>query len=1533
MKIPQKLLPGAKSSKDRQGVALLTVLTVMALTTILVLTFFSLATSEHRASSTYSHGLQAQQVAEQAVNMVIAQIREATTVDTKKLWTSQPGAIRVFEDSADTGVLYKLYSDDNMVDASGMEASRDFSDLADWDDRPEHFVDLNEPVIRGEKVYYPIVNPSAADFPRWPKALNGKTEGVEGFSYTVGDVPGGDFGNEAAGIAKASGGHLAMPARWLYQTEDGSIGVLNDGMEFLPMYGGQNASETNRIVARFAFWADDETSKLNLNTHAGGLAWDIPKAGGELDMNMGKFQPAQKEWQRYPGHPATTHLIPALAPGVIDIVNDRDAMEMLFKIVPRVVGGGSESGTRLINTRDPKEANGLDPDTEPLFPSVDDMVMRSDRTPHEFPDSSGAPLPPSELSEYLERAKFFLTTSSRAPEVNPLNLPKIAMWPIYNRERGDPEYSRYLTAFDQLIHYCSIVGANGNEDFDFIFRREQADSATHDYDSIQRNQQLLSYLEWILKQRVPGYGQSFQQKYGSEQVSQTLALIFDYIRSSNLHDDTIYGENFEQAFVENNTDNHSTFTNPRDRVEPGFGHKGHGQVTPIQIGDVKGLGRFYSLASAGVHVAAVAENAVERRTAGGGPMFAYPGLSSYRNQNNEDPSGEAFSNLPPMPSGIDRNEQSTWPDWLRALPPEESAAAFDPASWNWQLMFLSPSLDLANNLPRWRGQKFSDPLRNDAGYRADYMAPSTVLRLQPGERLLQASVVFNLFSPSIGWSSINPDIEIHITRGGGFSFTSDAGGDGQFLAFTSQVARPSGIGNDTFVWATNWSKPMRTSGARAWGGLLSFGYATTARQHNQNGGANARKNVWWHLHRDGVSPNFIQCRYSALDRGYDGIAAALGKVNRDIGGNAGVIAQSYRYDLVTAPFKVTDSVDFSGGTLQFEIFDGGPRCEASASDDGGAPDLVQDITLNFPSFSLPAPFMPQPRKGHIDEFKRLGRDSIPVFNLASLTADPANDVSSPKYSAAAKRGGAGNPAGRMTELTRTWDAGDTFIRGGSNDLPGDIVRAVGVPHGDMRLTAVKRVIGPGDTEFFDTHHKYNSSDPMAHSFTNSVGVAISGFDPRNQETEERLIITGLPTRGNAGPYRNMIPMPFFTERSEDVQFFGDFDNGAGTMIDGPYINKPDEGNVHALKTKFTQVVTDYWEDRRNYGEFPYFSNPELAESGGPSYFSPNRILSGPGMFGSLPTGIASGAAWQTLLFRPNVIGGRYRSHPGAGLRGGGTSDPPDHLLLDLFWMPVVEPYAISEPLSTAGKINLNYQMIPFLHVKRATALSGVFRSEYMLCIPNQWNGDYKHDRGRGRGYHWRDAPTRGVLQGKKLRSVIFEDDTIAQFEERFQNGNDVFRTASELCEIHLIPQEISDRLGTAIGSVGSYTPSLEQMENGTYWSDHALVGDNSRERPYTNIHQRVTTKSNTFKVHYRAQVLKQSRRDDAGSYATWQPLIDSVQAEFRGSSIVERYVDPNDPEMNQDIARLAANPGGRDPAEYLSSFYQYRVVNPRRFAP
>ncbi len=1555
MKISEKIKSSQWLSKDRRGVALVTVLTVMALTTILVLTFFSLATSEHRASSTYSNGLQAQQVAEQAVNMVIAQIRQATGVGNSKAWASQPGAIRVWGDESGNGssakeFAYKLYSDDMMKTKDWDDFRNDFRDLENWSQSPSHYVDLNEPVIRGKKVYYPIVHPLASTKPNWPKPLGDDQNGVEGFWYNhptkgVKLADPSVIGQKAAAIAQSEG-HVAMPVMWVYQLADGTLGVLEKGSpgatsyRFKAISPGGTPSAKNPIVARFAFWADDETTKLNINTHAGGLAWDVPKVGGELDMNMAKYQPAQKEWQRYPGHPASTHLIPALAPGVTDIVNDRDAMEMLYKVVPRVVGGGSESGTRLIDTRLAREANGLIADKEPLFPSLDDMIMKSDRTPHKFPDAKGRPIPPEELSEYLERSKFFVTVNSRAPETNMFNKPRIAIWPIYNAPYGSDAsgpYQTRLTAFDRLIHYCASMGKTTSGGttyprYEYIFKREKADSATYDA-KIPRNDELYRYLVDLMNQKVPGYGRSFVDKYGTDGAPQLMTLIFDYIRTTNLHDDTLYSKDFQDAFQKKNTSEHLTYTNPRDgnKGNFGFGLKGHWQVTPsrIDVGgtETKGMGRFFSLAGAEVIVGCVAED--------GGSHPLYPGVSSYKGLATQPPSAErAYTNLPPLPVGAEDKgsdgkyaNKNLWPQWLIDLEPPsgttspEFEAAFDKVQWNWSLALADPGFAAA---------VLSDPTANRFNRNLINPTNCQTMRLLPDEKVVQAIFGFDLFSPSLGWSSINPNMQIEIEADNGMTFQ---GGAVEFLGWSGEGVNPNGDPK-VFVWATNWIKPHREGGVRAWGGLLPFTYAFQGRDafgERIPGRASVWQKLW---DSKDISSTEVRSRLTPLDRGYNRIENALGSVKgvRDIGGDPGDIAQAYRYDLVTVPFKISNAekLNFDGGQVTFRIYDGGEYCENSYQDDEDEPDsnsLVQTVTVDFGSFGFQASqiSMPSGRQGHVNEFNALSNDSTGVLEEASMTADSANPWGSPKFSARLRGGpwntpkadatersyfsGSGNPGvrGRMASSAINWDG--RYLRGE------DIVQSVAVPHGDMRLVAAKATVVPSDNLLVE-HRKYGSSDNMAHSLTNAEGDPMPGFRPAAEK--DYLIVTPLP-KGDA-PYRGQTPLPFAKEKSTDVQLYGDFDNGSGTMIDGPYINKPDEGNTHALKTRFEQEVQNQWEALRNFGDFPYFSNPSLAEAGGPAYFSPNRIVSGPGMFGSLPTASLTNPPkpWQTLLFRPDIAGNGYTTHPGA-------ESPPDHLIMDLFWMPVVEPYAISEPLSTGGKVNMNYEIVPFFHVHRDTALRGVFRSEFMVCIPNALHHSYKHNRGRGKGYHWKDNPFGGAIQTKRLRSIIVEDKTLAQFDERFDNGREIFKSATEICEIHLVPEEVSTRLGLgSAGSVGSYTPSVDEMKNGKYWRDHSLVGDNSRERPYTNIQTRLTTKSNTFLVHYRAQVVKQARRDNDSEYEEWRPELDSVQAEYRGSSMVERYVDPNS-EVIPDLATKTT--------ESLDKFYSYRVVNPRRFAP
>lgn len=1521
MKTLSKPHAPAKSPKSRRGVALITVLTIISLCTILILTFFQLAQNEMIASDSYNSGLEASQAAEQAVNLVIRQIREATGSSSSGSkaseigWASQPGAIRTWGSDGKFNKGFKLYSDETMVVSASEKnlAEDDFKELGSWDAKPWQFVDLNEPVIRGDKVYYPIVDPSAREIPEWPTALGKDKNGIEGFDYNLTGVASGAINKAVASVSPADGVKretLPMPVKWIYQLKDGTLGVLNDSRTFQPVSGGSQPSESNPMVARFAFWADDETCKLNPNVHAGGAAWATPMASGYIDReSFARFQPAQHEWQRYPGHPASTHLAPVIAPGIADVTYNRDTMEAIFALIPRVVGGGSASGTRKVDFRNPAERNGLVADKDRLYASLDEFLLEPGRKgkdaqlrePNDFPDPTqrrGGILDPKVMQDQLERAKFFLSVVSRAPETTVFNTPRVSIWPTRSSE-GPGFTPKHHTPFDRLIRFCAEVGRNqsGNERYKYHFERLNADSATVDVEDLERNKDILLYLEKLTDTPIPGLGKGFDTKYTEEERRQILTEIFDYIRSTNLHDDSLYGENWQQAFTKTNVADPITYTNPR-RIDANSRttHKGHGQVTPIRVNwgsfTTKGLGRFTTLYEVGVQVICCADGGDGTR---GGPEpgnFAsgvegrsYPGITMYpsgwfHNPERPDKRGGAmphFSNFPPMPSGIDRSNKMNWPDWLKRLDdpmgPEYSPAlvdyAFDPARWNWQLAWLDPTY--AGAMP---AKKFD---RSALSMEA-WVSGET--RLKADEQLVQSAILFQGFSPSLGWVPFNPDMEIEFELNP-LQFDGMPG--------TSLPDPLAGAG--VYKWSSNGIE-RADHHDRHYGGTRAWSFFLRA-SSNQNPPSNATAVFNTGLNAtDSLAGISLTGRPSPIDRYY-------------------ADAKTYnRYPFVSRPWKIvgrtvkmTSDVD-----MKVRIYAAGNDSETEGTAATVPRSLVQTLDIKIPSFSAPSPILAAGDPGYRNEFNAIERGPIAPIQFWSLSWDGVNPNS-------ASRGRLSFGDSHRLSMVSTYD----------------VFKSVGISHGDARMVATMAEV---TSDVFQPRINYDKEDArLAHTFRTTPGGSLPGADTAQAR---RLV-----------PAVNYSPMPLGTgsRNSTEVQPYGDFDNGFGNTMDGPYINKPDEGNTHSLfnRTDANALNLGLFEMARDYGDFPYFVRDWIHEAGTPSYFSPNRIISSPGQFGSLPVGSFRDAdgvdrkPWRTLLFRPDVqinkgpVGtnsaGRQVYHPGA-------LDPADHYLLDLFWMPVVEPYAISEPLSTGGKVNLNYQMLPFKHISRSTAIRGVLKSEYLLCIPNRWGQDYKAGMGRGQGYHWRDRPYGGNLQYKSLRAIILEDETLAQFESRFNDGTNptIFRTASEFCEIHLVPEEQSVRMkqGGAAASISTYTPTLAQMEGGKYWRDHALVGDNSRERAYSNIYPRITTKSNTFKVHYRAQVLRKAK---GTTPSQWDPLVDQVVAEYRGSSIVERYVDPNDADLPDYVAAVKAGGGTGINAPTIDQFYKFRVVHPTRFAP
>lgn len=540
----------------------------------------------------------------------------------------------------------------------------------------------------------------------------------------------------------------------------------------------------------------------------------------------------------------------------------------------------------------------------------------------------------------------------------------------------------------------------------------------------------------------------------------------------------------------------------------------------------------------------------------------------------------------------------------------------------------------------------------------------------------------------------------------------------------------------------------------------------------------------------------------------------------------------------------------------------------------------------------------------------------------------------------------------------------------------DTVRSMVPASGDARMIAAKYEVGAGE---WVPHRLWNDPDQyMAHNFSSYTAGTEPGFDRgkplTNADTDSvDLSVRGLPRNvildgsNPTGKGAGRTPdMPAMESAAVAMQRYGDFDDSDPGGRVGPFINKADEGNYSVGDFKFNSTgggqITKKWRST-------YFRSSTGARyvAGTTGFFTPNRMVSSPLMMGSLPSRIwQNDGAWTNLLFRPHVpyetsvTGGPARasvtSHPG-------QISPPDHYLADLFWMPVVEPYAISETFSTAGKINMNYQMLPFTHIRRATALHAAMKGELISAVPN---AEYENSKNVATGWgtnasreprffserdnrFWHrgivvdsygvdKTPWWGVDVGRRVQG------TLRQFEERFTFGKGstvsasddtrggLFRTTSQLCEMHLIPTLVTGRNSGANPSENAVkNPTDRASAMSRFWSEHAATGDNTRERPYSNLYAKLTTRSNTFRVHVRAQSIRKASRSVAAN--VFDPSKDQVGGEFRGSFLVERYLDQTDlssiPREQIDYA-LAANPFSKKP---LENYYRFRILESKRFAP
>ena len=555
------------------------------------------------------------------------------------------------------------------------------------------------------------------------------------------------------------------------------------------------------------------------------------------------------------------------------------------------------------------------------------------------------------------------------------------------------------------------------------------------------------------------------------------------------------------------------------------------------------------------------------------------------------------------------------------------------------------------------------------------------------------------------------------------------------------------------------------------------------------------------------------------------------------------------YPFISLPVKIAGggSMTFGGGTLTVTI-----------SDPEDHP--VQTMEIELPSTTLPVP--------KLVDTGTIGRDNggpigIPTTNPESWWGYNKLGVISDGYNPP-KGAYSANSFGRLNSISQPpTDRGNPptiyagiFFRQGY-----DVVRSVLPPHGDFRLVAGRHEVPKA---IFQPHEDYTSSTTMMAS--NLTNMANTRYDPGIFD--------------NRGVYHSSITFPGGHEPdiaasipvSQTPEATGDYDDPLPDVYPGPFINKSNEGSSSkASQPKSIPYYSSVTQTTANGADI-------VDQPDGGTFYSPNRIMTSPGMFGSLPTGVRAGTPWQTLLFRPQA------GHPGA-------ASPPDHLLLDLFWMPVVEPYAISDRFSTAGKINLNYQILPFTYITRSTGLQALLESEKITAMPNTVASAYKATNGTALA----------------LRKDIDAKETLSQFEAKFNQG-DVFRSASEICSVHIVP-------------AGSTAGGME-----AFWQNHALTGDNVRELIYTNLYPRLTTKSNTYTIHYVVQSLKKAPGSTAG---TWTEQRDVVTGEYRGSTSIERFIDAN----NSSIPDYAATPSQIPSLATLDKFYRWRIIANRQFSP
>ncbi len=1392
------------------------VLSAMALIAFLVLTILTLNRADQRAATHSAELTEVRNLAELPSQLVISQIRRATqNLGVYYNWTSQPGLIRVFSLEAETDsdtprkllqYRYPLYSTEALYAEGPLDLAKENAGLAQWVNAKALYVDLNEPVeIRQNlstgaplpanqagTLVYPILDPLALE--RYGDSNESRIQGM--------GVAAGPAGAPGMMPATTQRHQMPMPVRWLY--------VLSNGKVLAPLpssgptqarfnmadFQPENNEPAPRLIGRIAFWTDDESCKINLNTASEPAPWHPPMTASERDRAAADSQPVRGEHHRVAGHPASTALSPVLRgfgglgqpvpqlqpqPQPADPKSDEarrfaDYVSAVHALLPHTPDHdtGSAHGTAEVEA-----ATAPSPERVTAgFSNVDDFafdhgtayaggILRQ-RNGHN--QAGGYALDEADI----RRARFCLTTHSSAPETNPYNQPKMSLWPV----QADPALR---TRTDQLMALAATLGGNNSAlrpYYGLVRDSAWAGAATPgsshntraDFDGQPRN---LALFEWLKEQTAlpfPVTTGSFEEKYGPLNRDHLLLSMFDLMRWSA------------------NPGNAWTDAGPEyDYLAPtttGQPPEGSGMVTPlVAIFDgetLRGPGRVPTVTEAAIVF--IATNAAKNEQ----------GL-------------------------VDVETEGPFQGFAKTTTEVRAFIVLEPFNPSPGLPAVTPSVKYV--LKGLNGPSLSSPETSSEGFQftmAEHSLHGFPLVFGDGSKPYALENITS-FSPS------HPQLNV-------------AGGS---------VRR---FGGD----------------AHSFSGLTSLFVERDGQPRRDLGVGNPRESFAWAASRIAIDPA--------------NLPATLG---------------------------------YGGGDLILEI--------RHAENDA----LLQEIALPFSSLTGDIPL---PRL-HPEDFNLVQNSSSDNFILERfrLRADPNHPDGPPRL---------------------------PLIR------KGDVVRSVALsptaPHrGDVRLVAARyqvpkewfapsqtMPVTPGVTPTPDMYESHG----LREAVFDPAGQIGSSIDPLSDNPREPHLTAGTllpsltlppPTPLAAVPQgvTSALARADYTKPplAPDNLRYGDWETGASTLPDGPFFGRQD------LLQPFTQAEAR--SGAADYVAGAYTDGGQMTPDATGLGHAPQRQAASAFIFGALTPyayGLPEAAStatygppdpepWRTLLFCPNPSS---RTTPVTTARSAldhpGFNSPADHFWLDFFWTPVVEPAFLSPGFATQGKINMNYQLIPFSWIERSTALHAAFKGVRIPAIPHNAGALYKAP----------SSPVSGTpASGPDYLYEVNVHETLAAFRGRFGTAEGVFVHPSEICGIHLKPQRIGDDAShyedgldpKPVNPDGIPYDEINEWWNGDpdnplQLDAFELTGDNLRESPYAQIYPRLCTRSNVFKVHYRVQLISKSRSTPANE---WSIETEKITAEQRGAAVIERYLDPNDPAIPDFTADNIA----------LDEFYRYRILSREPFTP